>query len=388
MKVRRGIFIALWVLSLIAISFYGGAISYGFFFGMTLIPVISFIYLVCVYLCFRIYQKLESRNTVCGEAVPFYFTLQNDGFCAIAGISVRLYSSFSFVENLPDDIEYELLPGDQFRYDTKLICKYRGEYEVGVKELIVTDFLKLIRMTYKVPGSVKARVLPKLVHLEALGSISEIMAFLQKESQTERTEPDIIVRDYMAGDAIKQIHWKASAKEGKLKTRNLIGEEKQGISILFDTKRYDKDIQMFLPLENKMLETVLALGLFFAEKNMPLSVLYGQRGMKRSRVEGLKSFDAIYTELSEVVFDKEENPTAIFDQALQQGELYKSRLVLCVFHEMNAEIIGMAEQLADSGVATVIYVITDQNMEEYLKQCGELTKIVVIPVEAELEGIL
>ena len=61
---------------------------------------------------------------------------------------------------------------------------------------------------------------------------------------------------------------------------------------------------------------------------------------------------------------------------------------MCVFHEMNAEIIGMAEQLDDSGVATVIYVITDQNMEEYLKQCGERTKIVVIPVEAELEGIL
>lgn len=388
MKVRRWIFIALWVLSLIAISIYGGAISYGFFFGMTLIPVVSLVYLVCVYICFRIYQKLDSRNTVCGEAVPFYFTLQNDGFCAIAGISVRLYSSLSFVEDLPDDIEYELLPGDQFRYETKLVCRYRGEYEVGVKELTVTDFLKLIKITYKVPGSVKARVLPKLVHLDALRSIAEITAFLQRESQKERTEPDIIVRDYIAGDAIKQIHWKASAREGKLKTRNLIGEEKQGITILFDTKRYDKEMLQYLPLENKMLESVLALGLFFAEKNMPLTVLYGQRGMKRSRVESIKSFDAFYAEMSEVNFDVHENIEAIFEQAFGQGDIFNSRLVLCVLHEMNSEIIGRAEQLAERGVVTVLYVVTNQNMEEYLRQCGERTRLLVIPVEAELEGVL
>ncbi len=388
MKVRRIVFIALWVLSLIAISVYGGAVSYGFFFGLTLIPIVSLVYLVCVYLCFRIYQKLESRNTVCGEAVPFYFTLQNDGFCAIAGISVRLYSSLSFVENLPDDIEYELLPGDQFRYETKLVCRYRGEYEVGVKELIVTDFLKMIKITYKVPGSVKARVLPKLVHLEALSSIAEIAAFLQRESQKERTEPDIIVRDYVAGDAVKQINWKASAREGKLKTRNLIGEEKQGISILFDTKRYDKEMLTYLPLENKILESVLALGLFFAEKNMPLTVLYGQRGMKRSRVENIKSFDAFYAEMSEVDFDMNENAAVIFDQVLEQGDIFDNRLVLCVFHEISTEIISRAERLAEHGVATVLYVVTDQNVDEYLPQCGERTKLVVIPIEAELEGVL
>ncbi|MDE7258161.1 MAG: hypothetical protein K2N77_02835, partial [Lachnospiraceae bacterium] len=130
MKIRRWMLLGLWILSLAAISFYGGAVSYGFFFGVTMLPVISWVYLFCVYCRFRIYQEVENRSMVCGNAVPYYFVLQNDDFFAFSSVSVRLFSSFSYVEQIPDGIEYELLPGDKLTFRTKLICKYRGEYEV------------------------------------------------------------------------------------------------------------------------------------------------------------------------------------------------------------------------------------------------------------------
>ena len=42
MKIRRLLFAALWILSLAAITNFGGAVSYGFFFGMTMVlPPIS-----------------------------------------------------------------------------------------------------------------------------------------------------------------------------------------------------------------------------------------------------------------------------------------------------------------------------------------------------------
>ena len=52
------------------------------------------------------------------------------------------------------------------------------------------------------------------------------------------------------GDAIKQIHWKATAREQKLKTRNRIGEEKRGITIFLDTRRESEEPYKYLPLEN------------------------------------------------------------------------------------------------------------------------------------------
>ena len=144
------------ILSLVAISFYGGAVSYGLFFACTLVPVISFAYLILVFFQFRIYQEIESRSIVCKQPMPYYFVLQNSTVFAFSSISAKLFSGLSFVMDMPDNEEYELLPGDRHTVQTKLVCKYRGEYEVGVKEIVITDFLRLFRFRYKVPGTIKA----------------------------------------------------------------------------------------------------------------------------------------------------------------------------------------------------------------------------------------
>jgi len=387
MKVRRWILLGLWVLSLIAISVYGGSISYGFFFGVTLLPVVSLIYLLCVYFRFKIYQETEKRNMVCGQPMPYFFELQNEDYFAYTGISVRMHSSFSYVEEFPEDIEYELLPGDRSTYETRLVCKYRGEYGIGVKEVIITDFFRLFRLRHAVPGQIKAVVLPKIVKVPELVSIYDLPILSQMDAAGS-AEPDILVRDYVEGDSLKQIHWKATAREQKLKVRTTAGRENQGISIFCDTKRYGSEMREFLPLENKILEAVLAVGFFFARKEMEFFTYYGQSGVMREHVDGLKEFEHFYSQISEIAFDREENPQDVLEQVMEQGVLWSSRLVVCVFHELNPVIMDMTERLSAGGVVIVIYVVTDQDMGDYVKQSSIRRRIVVIPVEAELEGRL
>lgn len=388
MKRRRWMLFILWMLSLVAISCYGGAVSYGFFFGVTQVPLISFIYLVFVYWRFKIYQELGSRNMVCGQEVPYFFVLQNDDFFAFTSVSVRLFSSFSYVEELPDGIEYELLPGDKFTYETKLVCKYRGEYEVGVKEIVITDFFRLFQLTYPMSGTIKALVMPRVVRVRELTSIDDISAFLQREVYAMQTEPDVLVRDYMEKDSLRQVHWKTTAREQKLKVRTRIGEEKQGISILCDTKRYSKDSREYLPLENKILETVLALGIFFAEKNIRFSAFYGQNGIQRCHVEGIKDFDEFYQKVAKINFDEKEEPQQLLYCVMEKGILWNSKVVFFVLHAWDDVIAEMTERLAAGGTIIVIYLITEQNADEYRKQNSLRRRIVVIPPDAELEGRL
>lgn len=70
MKRRKMVLFLLWLLSLLAISFYGGAVSYGFFFGISLIPVVSLVYLLMVHERFRIYQEIGCREVLCGQEMP------------------------------------------------------------------------------------------------------------------------------------------------------------------------------------------------------------------------------------------------------------------------------------------------------------------------------
>ena len=387
-RLRRWGLLGLWLLSLVAISFYGGAVSYGFFFGLTLVPVVSAVYLLAVYLRFKIYQKLESRNVVCGQPVPYFFVLQNDDYFAFTSVGVRLFSSFSYVEKLPDGTSYELLPGDKYTFETKLVCKYRGEYEVGVKEIVITDFLRLFQISYRVPETIKALVLPRVVRVDELQCIADIADLLQRETYRVQTQADVVVRDYVAGDALKQIHWKATARAQALKVRNRTGEEKTGIAILCDTKRYSGDNREYLPLENKMLEVLLALTVYFAQRNMACEICYGQRGMVRSHVQDLQDFDAFYRQAARIDFAKEESVEETGRQALTSGVGRDCRILFFVLHMWSDMVWKMAEQIAAGGGIAVLCLVTDGNMDEYLKLGSERKRIVVVPVEAELEGKL
>ena len=158
LKIRRWIFFVLWMLSLAAITFFGGTVSYGLFWGMTLLPVVSVTYIAFVYFRFKVYQEIGNRSMVCGQPETWFFVLQNEDRFAFTSVSVRLFSDFSYVEELPGDVEYELLPGDRFTFETKLVCRYRGEYEVGIRDVTVTDFLGIFRVRYDNPGIIKALV--------------------------------------------------------------------------------------------------------------------------------------------------------------------------------------------------------------------------------------
>lgn len=385
MKVRRCLLGGLWVLSLTAISFYGGAVSYGIFFGITLIPVISLIYLVCVYSRFKIYQETEKKNLVCGQPTPYLFILQNEDYFAYTSISVRMHSSFSHAEETFENVEYELLPGDKTICETKIICKYRGEYEIGVKEVVLTDFFRLFRFRYMVSGQIKAVVLPQIVQLQELKSIADLPMLVQSDTSGSR-EPDILVRDYVEGDSLKQIHWKATARAQKLKVRIMTGKENQGISVFCDTRRYSGDMKEFLPLENKILEVFLAVGYYFAGADKEFCAYYGQNGVVSKHVDGISEYDEFYHRVSEICFSKDENPQDVLEQVTGQGVLWGSNLVFCVLHELNPAILYTTERLAASGVTVVIYVITDQDPQEYVKQGTARRRIVVIPVETALEG--
>lgn len=386
-KMRSVFYGCLWALSLVAISFFGGAVSYGFFFGMTLLPLVLLVYILCVYFRFKIYQELGSRNMVVDEPTDYFFALENEGYFAFTGVGVRLFSTFSYVEELPDDMEYELLPGDRFTHQTRLVCKYRGEYEVGVREVAVTDFLGLFRIRYKNPGTIKALVRPKIVRLEELKGAEEFWLPWQREARGDE-EPDVFVRDYEEGDSLRQIHWKATASQGKLLVRTRLGQEKQGVSLFCDTTRHGRKPEEYLPLENKMLEALLALGYFFAARDMGFRVWSLQGEPVRRQVQGLQDFEGFYQWVAGLAFGEAGDISELLEQAQAQGGLWDSRILFFVLHKVSERLLQAAERLADSGVALVIYVVTEEDLTGALKPSGGRCRMIPISAEASLEGRL
>lgn len=388
MRMRRAVYGVLWLLSLVVISFYGGTVSYGIFFALTFLPFLLLLYIFCVRLRYKIYQEIGSRNIVSGQSVPYYFVLQNEDWFAFASIGISFYSDFSYVEELPEKMEYELLPGEKYRYETSFVCRYRGEYEVGIKEVTISDFLRLFRVRCAAKGIQKVIVAPKLIRIREIRSIADVSAMVQREVLKQAAQQDIVTREYVNGDALKQIHWKATARAQKLMSRRLIGEEKEGVLLYYDTKRYDEKPERFLPLENRLLETVLSLALFLCEKNIPVSLRCGQGTFGKDRLNGIGDFGDFYEQIRELVFDQAEDRKQGILRMLDRGEALHKQVAFFVLQKMDLEILEMTKRISQNGVTVVFYVITEERIEELCAMSDENRRIIKITPQDKLEEML
>lgn len=387
MKINKIILVACWILSLVAISFYGGVISYGLFFTFTLIPIISLIYLTCVYYRFRIYQHLDTKTPVCNQTIPFYFTLQNEDKFTFSGISVVYYTTLSTINDLEDSVEYELLPNTGITKNTTLVCKYRGEYEVGIKYVEIQDMFRLFKIRYKNPSTIKVEVKPELIHLSELKSV-DLRNLIEYESNRGNSERDVLARKYVVGDDIRQINWKLTASKREVMVRGLVGKEQQGIGILLSTNRLSENQTEYLPIENKMLEIAIALTFYFNSNNTPVTNYYLKNDIEDIAVDGLEKFEAYYNAMSAVSFREDHKDDIFFGEIARMETVYTNKIVFFILNNWNEAAKNMACLLNQNGVAVVAYVVSDEKTEYEKTEQMVSTQIMSVSPEDKLVEVM
>lgn len=377
----------LFILSLVGISFYGGPISYGFFIMVTLLPITSAVYLLCVRVRFRIYQRLEGKTFVSNHAIPYYFTLQNEAKFAFAGVRVFFYSDFSTVFGLADGAEYELLPETGITRDTTLFCKYRGHYSVGIKTVEITDFLRILRIRYRNREPLEVTINPDTVILPSVMSLSLSRA-VSVDALRGTTIPDVTVREYRTDDSYRRIQWKASAKAQKLMVRNVTGEEQKGISIVLGTCRTSEDPAVYLPVENRMLEIALALSHFFLLRGTPVRACHRTDVFSENVIDGTPSFDVYYDRLAALSFREDFPDALLFQEIGMRPSVSEAKTAFLVLNRWSAEAEQLCRSWNGNGVPVVAYIVSSDNPDVTAPGALPRTDCIVIPPDAPLKEVL
>lgn len=384
---NRIILIILWILSLVGISFYGGSVSYGFFWALTLVPVVSFVYLLLVFLRFKIYQKMDNRHVVAGQTSDFYITLQNEDRFPFASIRILFFSPFSEIRGVDDKEEYELMPRTGIRKHTTLMCKYRGEYEAGVKEVIIRDFFNIFKITYKNKEPFRVTVLPKIVVPDSIKAVDENESS-SVDSRSNPCNPEPVVREYVPGDDARMIHWKASAGKGKLFVRTLTGEDKNGIGIVMDPVRYFDDPAEYLPVENKICETVIALAMYYRNNNTPVNVYTYAENISSVTVRDTDGFNYLYKSVSSYRFGEKEKQDEMFVSLSEISSLWENKMVIMVLYEIGTEAWNLMKLLNQSSISVTVYLIGDKSKEISAPDILPRTRLYAIDSEADLKEAL
>ncbi|MDP2918758.1 MAG: DUF58 domain-containing protein [Dehalococcoidia bacterium] len=196
------------------------------------------------------HRHLSARRVFCGEEVRLDIEVTNGKLLPLPWLeiedeipfNVTLLTGKTTPSPNPGRMEivhfFPLMWYEKVTRRYRVGCPQRGLYTFGPTRLSTGDLFGLTSTETKLHEQDSLIVYPKIVPLENLGIPS---AHLFGEVRTKKRifEDPVLamgVRDYQSGDSLKRIHWKSSARLGKLQTKLFEPTTTMDFGIFFDVR--------------------------------------------------------------------------------------------------------------------------------------------------------
>ncbi|KZC95986.1 DUF58 domain-containing protein [Clavibacter sp. Sh2126] len=122
------------------------------------------------------------------------------------------------------------------RYD--LTPERRGVHEVGPLAVEENDPFRLMLLRHVAGGTSRLVVTPRIADLEAepSGQVSSEGESERVQRRADGGEDDLGTREYRAGDPLRRVHWRATARHGELMVRQEEQRSSPRSLVLLDTR--------------------------------------------------------------------------------------------------------------------------------------------------------
>lgn len=205
---------------------------------------VALLWLLDIFILYRnqegiVAKRFTSKRLSNGDDNPVQIEIGNKyGFA----VKARVIDEVPFQFQLRDkDFRLGLNSGDIKSIHYNLRPTKRGEYDFGLIRAYISSPIGLIRRRYNFDG---ARVLPVYPSFINLGQY-ELMAVsryltefgIKKIRKIGQSSEFDQIKNYVGGDDIRTINWKATARKGNLMVNSYTDERSQNIYCIIDKSR-------------------------------------------------------------------------------------------------------------------------------------------------------
>ncbi|MEO6948785.1 MAG: DUF58 domain-containing protein, partial [Ginsengibacter sp.] len=320
-------------------------------------------------------------------------------------IQIRVKNTFSFainvevIDELPKEFEIRnwkrmlaLKSGQQAEIEWNAKPLQRGDYHFGDIQLFVSTHLKIIIRRFTVEAEETVPVYPAFKQLHKYELFSD--ATLSNESGSYRYRKIGAgmefeqIKDYVAGDDIRTLNWKATARKGNLMVNHFMEERSQQVYCIIDKGRLmkmpfeglsllDYAINSSLILSNVCLKKQDRVGLI-TFSNTPGDILAADRKpiqmerilqmLYKQKTEFLESdFEMLYRQVRNkikqrsllILFSNFETLSGLHRQIEYLRSIAKHHLLVVVFFE-NTELDKISKVPAKSSEQIYIKTIAEK----------------------------
>jgi len=244
-------FLGKWILYLVLLGFSlfmslktPFIIFYFFFWVLLSIAVISYLWLVLVYFCKRLY--LERKITLKIEeddTLEITLGIKNKSFLPVFDVVLEDYLSCTYAQERQKFIMLDLLKSNSSSKLTYYcVCPQRGRYEIGPLVAYFFDPLGLFYFKQVFPVFSEVYVYPrtfKIHKFPALNKGTSPWSGVETSRVSGDDDEFYGVREYRRGDPLKKIHWMVSARKNQLIVKEFQRQSFFRATIMFNLEKDD-----------------------------------------------------------------------------------------------------------------------------------------------------
>ena len=209
--------------------------------------VLLILFLTDVFILYRVSggvdaKRFTSKRLSNGDENPVQIEIRNRyGF----GITVRVIDEVPFQFQLRDkDFRLHIKPAEIKSIHYNLRPTKRGEYNFGFIRAYISSPLGLISRRYNFDGAKVLPVFPSFINLgqyELMAVSHHLTAFgIKKIRKVGHSSEFDQIKNYVGGDDIRTINWKATARKSALMVNTYTDERSQNIYCIIDKSRVMK----------------------------------------------------------------------------------------------------------------------------------------------------
>lgn len=220
---RAPIYLVLWIGALIFTQALRSTASSIFFTFVTLLPLVSLIYLLCARGALKIHMLSEKGKVEKYAPYSYNFRVINEFPIAFPFTeAILLLPQSNSVRCSERRVRISMSPHESYTVKNTVRFRFRGTYEIGVRCFYVYDFFRMMCLRIDIDSYESVEVLPRKLGIDedenrtVSDSANHTVKLPNSYDKLEVSD----IREYRLGDTLKSIHWNLSSKSEELVVRD------------------------------------------------------------------------------------------------------------------------------------------------------------------------
>lgn len=253
----------------VAPIFVAGPAGYLPIIAVIIALLICLVYLLILRSAIRCIDVTQAHSCQRGEGLDFTLRMENHSFLVSPQIEAAFYLSDLF-----GDVDTEMAftftqaPFEKRDFPLDVRFDHIGRYTAGLKKVKIYGLLGILSFTLDKGSVYNIEVLPNVWDIEQL-DVSEMIQlenpFSKIAAQVEGGDYSDI-REYVAGDSIKSIHWKLSAHTNTYMTKRMETYGNPGMTVVLDLCCGTCDSESKMKMFDAVVEAAMSI-CYFALRN-------------------------------------------------------------------------------------------------------------------------